>query len=198
MNDIILGAQHILDLNGFDHMLFLITLAAAFDLSKVWKMILLSTAFTIGHSLTLFLAGLNLVRASQAWVEFLIPLSILFMAIAATLGVSLANKNSKYSYTTYAVTVFFGLIHGLGFSSFYRAPVNSPFLSDKASEGIVLPLLRFNLGVEVGQIIILLFTLSIFSIARAFGVTVRTQQIFVGVLAFGLSAIMAIEKLQYL
>ena len=53
MNDIILGAKHIMDLNGFDHMLFLVALAAAFDLSKIWRMILLATAFTVGHSLTL-------------------------------------------------------------------------------------------------------------------------------------------------
>jgi hypothetical protein len=62
-------------------------------------------------------------------------------------------------------------------------------------EGIVLPLLKFNLGVEIGQIVILLITLSIFSMGRAFGVTIRSQQIFVGGLALGLSAIMAIEKL---
>ena len=188
MNDIILGAKHILDLDGFDHMLFLIALAAAFDLSKFWRMILLATAFTIGHSLTLFLAGMDLVRASRDWVEFLIPLSIVFMSIAATLGISLAHKDSKYSKATYVVTVFFGLIHGLGFSSFFRVAADR-------GEGIVLPLLKFNLGVEVGQIIILLVTLSIFSFGRAFGVTVRSQQIFIGGLAFGLSAIMAIEKL---
>ena len=188
MNDIILGAKHILDLDGLDHMLFLIALAAAFDLSKVWHMVLLATAFTIGHSLTLFLAGMDLVRASRDWVEFLIPISIVFMAIAATLGISIANKNSKYSKATYAVTVFFGLIHGLGFSSFFRVAADR-------GEGIVLPLLKFNLGVEIGQIVILLLTLSIFSMGRAFGVTIRSQQIFVGGLALGLSAIMAIEKL---
>lgn len=188
MNDIILGAKHIMDLNGFDHMLFLLALAAAFDLSKVWRMVLLATAFTIGHSLTLFLAGLDVVRASRDWVELLIPVSIIFMAIAATLGVSLANKNSKYSKATYAVTVFFGLIHGLGFSSFFR-------IAADRGDGIIIPLLKFNLGVEIGQIIILLIALSIFSICRAFGVSIRSQQIFVGGLTLGLSAIMALENL---
>ena len=96
MNDIILGAKHILDLDGFDHMLFLIALAASFDLSKVWKMILLATAFTVGHSLTLFLAEMDLVRASKDWVEFLIPLSIVFMAVYATFGISFANKYFIY------------------------------------------------------------------------------------------------------
>tara|TARA_B100001564_G_C20594638_1_gene649602 strand:- start:689 stop:1261 length:573 start_codon:yes stop_codon:yes gene_type:complete len=188
MNDIILGAKHIMDLNGFDHMLFLVALAAAFDLSKIWRMILLATAFTVGHSLTLFLAGIDLVRASRDWIEFLIPVSIMFMAIAATLGISLAVKDSKFNKATYAVTVFFGLIHGLGFSSFYR------IVADR-EDGIVMPLLKFNLGVEVGQIIILLITLSIFSLGRSLGVKERSQQIFIGGLTLGLSTIMAIEKL---
>ena len=188
MNDIILGVKHIMDLNGFDHMLFLLALASPFDLSKVWRMILLATAFTIGHSLTLFLAGMDLVRASRKWVEFLIPVSIVFIAIAATLGISIANKNSKYSKATYAVTVFFGLIHGLGFSSFFRVAADR-------GEGIILPLLKFNLGVEIGQIIILLVALSLFSLGRAFGVSVRSQQIFIGGMTLCLSAIMALEIL---
>jgi hypothetical protein len=188
MNDIILGAKHITDLAGLDHMLFLIALAASFDLSKLGRMILLATAFTLGHSLTLFLAGLDLVRASLEWVEFLIPITILLMSIAAVAGISLANSSSKYAKATYAITAFFGLIHGLGFSSFFRIAVDR-------GEGIIFPLLKFNLGVEIGQILILLITLSIFSIARSLGITPRFQQIFIGGTAFGLSALMAIENL---
>jgi hypothetical protein len=188
MNDILLGAKHILDLGGLDHMLFLIALAASFDLSKLGRMVLLATAFTLGHSLTLFLAGLDLVRASLEWVEFLIPITILLMSLAAVGGISLSNSRSKYAKATYAVTVFFGLIHGLGFSSFFRIAVDR-------GEGIVFPLLKFNLGVELGQIFILLLTLSLFSIARALGVTPRSQQIFIGGMTFGLSALMAVENL---
>ena len=187
MNDILLGAKHIMDLNGFDHMLFLITLASAFDLSKVWRIVLLATAFTVGHSLTLILADTDIVRSNIALIEFFIPLSIMIMAIAATLGVSMANKNSKYSKLVYGVTVFFGLIHGLGFSSFFRINAGD-------GEGMLFKLLKFNLGVEVGQILILLFALSIFSLARVFGVTPRTQQIFIGGLALGLSTLMTLEN----
>ena len=187
MNDILLGAKHIMDLNGFDHMLFLLTLSSSFDLSRVWRMVLLATAFTVGHSFTLILSGMELVRSSMGWIEFLIPLSIMIMAIAATLGISMANKNSKYSKLVYGVTVFFGLIHGLGFSSFFR-------LNADRGDGIILPLLKFNLGVEVGQILLLLIALSIFSLARAFGVAPRTQQIFIGGLALGLSTLMTLEN----
>lgn len=187
MTDILLGAKHIMDLNGFDHMLFLITLASAFDLSKVWRMVLLATAFTVGHSLTLIFADTEMVRSNISLIEFFIPLSIMIMAIAATLGISMANKNSKYSKLVYGVTVFFGLIHGLGFSSFFRIKAGD-------GEGMLFKLLKFNLGVELGQILILLIALSIFSLARAFGVTPRTQQIFIGGLALGLSTLMTLEN----
>ena len=120
MNEIVAGVRHITDPNAWDHMLFLIALAASLDLSKVWKTILLATAFTIGHSLTLILAGLEVVRASSEWIEFLIPVSILFMAVRAILGYSTTSTNRKVNTITYAVTLIFGLIHGLGFSSFFR------------------------------------------------------------------------------
>lgn len=187
MNEIVEGVKHITDPNAWDHMLFLVALTASLDLSKLGKTILLATAFTVGHSLTLILAGLEVVRASSDWIEFLIPVSIVFMALRAILGYSTTSTNKKVNVITYAVTVLFGLIHGLGFSSFFR------MISEKG-ESIVMPLLRFNLGVEVGQIIILLVALSLFSLGRAFGVTSRSQQLVIGGMAFGLSAIMAIEN----
>jgi hypothetical protein len=202
MEDFILGAKHITDLNGIDHILFLVALAASFDLTKLGRMTLLASAFTIGHCITLFLAGLDLVRASSAWIEFLIPITIIFMAISAILGTSIASPSinrsprsprpALFSHSTlrnftYGITILFGLIHGLGFSSFYRIAV-------ERGSGIVLPLLKFNLGVEFGQIIILLLTLSIFSLARAFGTSQRSQQLVVGGLTLGLSAMMAFQN----
>jgi len=197
MEDFILGAKHITDLNGIDHILFLVALAASFDLTKLGRMTLLASAFTIGHCITLFLAGLDLVRASSAWIEFLIPLTIIFMAISAILGTSLVSASASASRSrtssslfrtlTYIITIIFGLIHGLGFSSFYRIAV-------ERGSGIVLPLLKFNLGVEFGQIIILLITLSIFSLARAFGASQRSQQLVVGGITLGLAAMMAFQN----
>ena len=195
MEDFILGAKHITDLNGIDHILFLVALAASFDLTKLGRMTLLASAFTIGHCITLFLAGLDLVRASSAWIEFLIPLTIIFMAISAILGTSLVSASASRSRTssslfrtlTYIITIIFGLIHGLGFSSFYRIAV-------ERGSGIVLPLLKFNLGVEFGQLIILLITLSIFSLARAFGASQRSQQLVVGGITLGLAAMMAFQN----
>lgn len=194
MNDIFLGATHITDLSGFDHILFLVALAASYDLTKLVRMALLATAFTLGHSLTLFLAGLDLVRASLSWIEFLIPVTIIIMSILQILGANLDTSYKKNISQTlvrnpiYLITVLFGLIHGLGFSSFYR------IAADRGS-GIILPLLKFNLGVELGQLLILLVTLSIFSLWRAFGVSRRSQQLVISGATLGLSAVMALENL---
>lgn len=193
MNDIFLGATHITDLAGFDHILFLVALAASYDLTKLGRMALLATAFTIGHSLTLFLAGLDLVRASLSWIEFLIPVTILAMSILQIGGTSFdlsLKKQASRAYvrnSIYLITALFGLIHGLGFSSFYR------IAADRGA-GIVLPLLKFNLGVELGQLLILTVTLALFSLGRAFGVTTRSQQLVIGGATFGLAAMMAIEN----
>ncbi len=193
MNDIFLGATHITDLAGFDHILFLVALAASYDLTKLGRMALLATAFTIGHSLTLFLAGLDLVRASLSWIEFLIPVTIIAMSILQIGGTSFDLSLKKQASRTYVrnsiylITALFGLIHGLGFSSFYR------IAADRGA-GIVLPLLKFNLGVELGQLLILTVTLAIFSLGRAFGVTTRSQQLVIGGATFGLAAMMAIEN----
>lgn len=194
MNDIFLGATHITDLSGFDHILFLVALAASYDLTKLVRMALLATAFTLGHSLTLFLAGLDLVRASLSWIEFLIPVTIIIMSILQMLGANLDTSYKKNISQTlvrnpiYLITVLFGLIHGLGFSSFYR------IAADRGS-GIILPLLKFNLGVELGQLLILLVTLSIFSLWRAFGVSMRSQQLVISGATLGLSTVMALENL---
>ncbi|PCJ82714.1 MAG: HupE / UreJ protein [Bacteroidetes bacterium] len=196
MNDILLGAYHITDLDGVDHILFLVALAASYDLTKLWRMAMLATAFTLGHSITLFIAGLDIVRASLSWIEFLIPITILVMAALQIRGVkfeSTSKRTSKFSLVSksiFVVTAFFGLIHGLGFSSFYR------IASDRGA-GIIMPLLKFNLGVELGQILIILVTLSIFSLARAFGVSERSQQLVIGGAAFGLAAKMALENVPF-
>ena len=139
-----LGVEHILDPNGLDHVLFLFALAIPFSI-KQWKTVLiLVTAFTIGHSLTLFLAGLDLIKVSSQWVEISIAFSIF---ITALYNIYLVKKQEKPQ-TRYLAALFFGLIHGLGFSSFFRS-----LLGD---DSIIFPLFSFNLGVEFAQLIIVL------------------------------------------
>jgi len=173
MNEFYLGVEHITDLQGYDHMLYLLALVAWAALSDTWRVVILATAFTLGHSITLLLAGMGWVHANGAWIEFLIPVTIALTAVwNLRRGAAASGKSRSRVGLTYAVTVAFGLIHGLGFSSFFR-------MMREEGEGIVMPLLRFNLGVEVGQLLILAVCLAVASVARALGVTPREQQVFV-------------------
>lgn len=141
-----LGLEHIADLKGYDHILFILTLCAVYSL-KEWKRVLvLITAFTIGHSLTLALATLDLVRVDGDLIEFLIPLTIFITAMANLLARKEQISPFQH-YFKYGAALFFGLIHGLGFSNYLRSLLGS-------ERGLALPLFSFNVGIEVGQIII--------------------------------------------
>ncbi|MDA1336109.1 MAG: HupE/UreJ family protein [Bacteroidetes bacterium] len=186
MNEVYLGIEHITDLNGYDHMLYLLALVSWASLSDAWRVALLATAFTVGHSITLLLAGLGWVHANGAWIEFLIPVTIAATALV-NLRRGAGHKGTPGQWLTYVATVGFGLIHGLGFSSFFR-------MMQEEGEGIVLPLLRFNLGVELGQLLILAVCLALASLARLVGVTGREQQVFVCAVTGTVAFMMAMER----
>jgi hypothetical protein len=146
-----LGLEHIADLEGYDHILFVAMLCAVYSF-KEWKQVLiLVTAFTTGHSLTLALATLNVVRVSMTWVEFLIPVTIFITAVGNMVVGKPGNASAKVKYT---LALFFGLIHGLGFSNYLRSLLGT-------RDSIVMPLLAFNIGVESGQILIVMCILTI-------------------------------------
>jgi len=141
-----LGLQHIADLKGYDHILFILTLTAVYRLSQWKKVLILITAFTIGHSLTLALATLDLVRINGDLIEFLIPLTIFLTALTNVFSGKRKMTALQY-HLRYAAALFFGLIHGLGFSNYLRSLLGS-------EKSMVLPLFSFNLGIEAGQILI--------------------------------------------
>jgi uncharacterized membrane protein len=141
-----LGIQHIADLKGYDHILFILTLCAVYRLTEWRKLLILITAFTIGHSLTLVLATLKLVRIDENLIEFLIPLTIFLTALANVL-MDKKKVSPTLHYVKYTAALFFGLIHGLGFSNYLRALLGG-------EKSMVLPLFSFNLGIEAGQILI--------------------------------------------
>ena len=141
-----LGLQHIADLKGYDHILFILTLCAVYSLKEWKRVLILVTAFTIGHSLTLALATLDLVRVDGDLIEFLIPLTIFVTALANVLTRT-QKVTSTLHYLKYSAALFFGLIHGLGFSNYLRSLLGS-------EKGLVLPLFSFNVGIEAGQILI--------------------------------------------
>jgi hypothetical protein len=141
-----LGLQHIADLKGYDHILFILILCAVYS-AREWKRILiLITAFTIGHSLTLVLATLDLIRVDGDVIEFLIPLTIFLTALANVLTKKQKVSTSLHT-LKYSAALFFGLIHGLGFSNYLRSLLGS-------EKGLALPLFSFNVGIEIGQILI--------------------------------------------
>jgi hypothetical protein len=146
-----LGITHILDFEGYDHILFVIALCSIYRILDWRKILVLVTAFTIGHSLTLALATLKFISVNAEFIEFLIPVTI-----AITSASNLMNtraKEGKWIQLNYLFALFFGLIHGLGFSNFLKS-----LLGRESS--IIEPLLAFNLGLELGQIVIVVAFLS--------------------------------------
>jgi hypothetical protein len=156
-----LGFEHITDANGYDHILFIMALCTIYTLIDWKKVIILVTAFTIGHSVTLALATLGLVSIDPAWIELLIPVTIVITgSINFFYKVPKANfvKREENSSLRYGLALFFGLIHGLGFSNYLRV-----LLGKEAS--IFNPLLGFNIGLELGQLIIVFVILSLAFVA---------------------------------
>lgn len=148
-----LGFQHITDINGYDHILFLIALCASYIPSQ-WKQILiLVTAFTIGHSITLALSTLNIVLVPSEIIEFLIPVTILLTAVSNLNRKSVEIAPSRMR-LNYLLAIFFGLIHGMGFSNYLKTLLGQ-------EESIIAPLFAFNIGLELGQIIIVAIIMAI-------------------------------------
>ena len=182
-----LGLQHITDLQGYDHILFITCLCAVYYF-KHWKQVLiLVTAFTIGHSLTLALATLNLVSVSSDLVEFIIPLTI-FLTAVGNLFQRKENFSTGLHKFKYFVALIFGLIHGLGFSNYLKSLLGS--------EGsIVTPLLAFNIGVELGQLVIVLILLTLaFLFNRMLLVKNREWNLVLSGAGMGMSLILMMER----
>ncbi len=162
MNDFIfyfkMGLFHVLDFKAYDHILFLIVLAVVYQF-KQWKKVLwLITLFTIGHSITLALSAFGVLNVRADLVEFLIPLTIFITGLMNVLTAKKASVGKENQNLFFAL--FFGLIHGLGFSNYFKIMIG------KASNKLI-PLLEFALGVEAAQIIIVLGILLIGSLAQS-------------------------------
>ena len=162
------GFTHISDINAYDHILFLVSIAAVYSFKKWKEITILITGFTLGHSLALVMATLEIVKLNSTFVEFLIPVTILLSCIvglnkikneeslSSKSDVSIDNKFHVEHSLKIKLTIItlFGLIHGLGFSNYLR------FILTK-DENIFGPLLAFNIGLEIGQLLILFAVLII-------------------------------------
>ncbi|WP_156307741.1 HupE/UreJ family protein [Sphingobacterium endophyticum] len=180
-----LGWQHILDLTGYDHILFVLVLCCSYTLKDWRRLLWLVTAFTVGHSITLALAAFKIVRIDTSWIEFLIPITILITALY-----NLPKKRKQRNpYILYVMTLCFGLIHGLGFSNYLQS-----LLGQEAN--VVLPLLSFNIGLEFGQLIIVFFVILLSELMlKIFAVSNRDWSFFLSSAVIGISFIMALERI---
>jgi hypothetical protein len=179
-----IGFEHILDLKGYDHILFIIALCST-QYYRNWKQILiLVTGFTIGHSLTLLLSVLNIIAIDADLIELLIPVTILMTAAG---NVLLKTETRAGSYVRYAAAIFFGLIHGLGFSNYLKSLLSG-------SE-IIFRLLSFNLGIELGQLIVVfaIFLLN-FIFVGLLRSDKRSWTLFLSGAVFGITVILLIQR----
>lgn len=179
------GWHHIVDINAYDHLLFVMTLCAAFRFHQ-WKQILvIITAFTIGHSVTLVLSAFGYIPDNSTIVELLVPVTIMITAISNIKNYEeegvFSNKNIKY-----LIALGFGLIHGLAFASNFKVMM---FTSD-----IIFPLFSFNLGIEIGQLVIFaLFMTVLYSYSNFLKGEHLKWNVFVSGIGFGVAATLFIN-----
>ncbi|MCT4317389.1 HupE/UreJ family protein [Elizabethkingia anophelis] len=192
MNDFMfylrMGWDHIVSKDALDHQLFILVLIAVYTIQDFKKVLILVTAFTIGHSLTLALSIFDILRVPSAWVEFLIPCTI---AITALINIFGKNNVQKQMKLNYSLALFFGLIHGMGFA-------NSIRITLAKEQSIATGLLGFNIGLELGQIVVVLAVLIIlFLLTSIFKMDRKNWIMFVSSGVFALSLQMALERIPF-
>lgn len=152
-----LGLDHVLDFSAYDHILFLSALAIPFTFKSWKKVLVLATVFTIAHCASLALSVYEVVVADASWIEFLIPVTIFLTALYNFLNAKEEKKESMFVQTL--CTVFFGLIHGFGFSNYFKMLM-------AGEESKIGPLFGFATGIELSQITIIIGVLMLVFLAQ--------------------------------
>jgi hypothetical protein len=179
------GLLHIADWKGYDHILFIAALCLPYLLTEWKRVLILVTAFTLGHSVTLALSVFDRIWVSSDWIEFLIPVTIVITALENLWRNSTDRTHSRWRYLT---ALLFGLIHGLGFSNYLKSMLGK-------SANITAELLAFNLGLEAGQLLIVgLVMLLGFVFVQVFQTNRRDWLLFISGGIFGLAFVMALER----
>jgi hypothetical protein len=183
-----LGWHHIISADALDHQLFILALASVYTFKNIRQVLILVTAFTIGHSLTLALSVLDVIRFSSKWVEFLIPCTIFITAIGNLLQ---ADKKDGSRQLNYYLALGFGLIHGMGFANAIRIMLAK-------DQSIGWGLFGFNVGLEAGQIFVVAIIL-IFAALFLNYLKVRRRDwiFFLSSGVFALAIKMAVERLPF-
>lgn len=180
------GLQHILTWEALDHILFVAALCLRYQFQDYKKIIVLITAFTGGHCTTLILSSLNIISVKSSITEFFIALTIVCTA-ASNLFAKDAAQQKKFSFI-YIMALLFGMVHGLGFAYGLKSILGK-------DENIFIPLLAFNCGIEVAQILVALVVLAVsYIFVSVLKVSFRTWLLFISGIIFGLALQMAIER----
>ncbi|WP_336716842.1 HupE/UreJ family protein [Chryseobacterium mucoviscidosis] len=183
-----LGWEHIISLDALDHQLFVLALIAVYSFSDLKKVLILVTAFTIGHSITLALSTFDIIRINSDWVEFLIPLTIVLTSLN---NIFIRNKKQSQNNANYYLALIFGLIHGMGFANTARVMIAK-------SQSIAVPLLGFNIGLELGQIAIVFgILILLFILLKLFKVNQKDWILFISSGVFALSLKMTLERIPF-
>ena len=156
-----LGLNHVLDIHAYDHVLFLIALMVPYAFKDWKRVLLLVSLFTVGHTLALMLSVYGVVYINPSLVEFLIPITILVTAGFHLFTAGKSGKKESISFVA-IITVFFGIIHGLGFSNYFKT-----ILPGNASDKL-LPLLEFALGIEAAQLVVVFIVLILAYVVQTF------------------------------
>jgi hypothetical protein len=191
-----LGFEHIADLKGYDHIVFITGLCALYTAADWRRLLWLVTAFTLGHSVTLALSTLNVILLPSAWVEFLIPLTIVLTCIQNIVTVQRGGEaafqhHKRQEQRSYLLAAVFGLIHGLGFSTYLKSLLG-------ANERIVTQLLAFNIGLELGQLLIVAVVLVLtWCMLRLLGQPRRDWSLVLSSAAAGIALVLMLERLPW-
>jgi hypothetical protein len=144
-----IGWEHIITVEALDHIFFIAALAAIYMLKDWRQVLILVTAFTIGHTITLALSSLNIIEVPSKWVEFLIPCTIVLTAISNLFQKTFTSKAIRINYF---LALFFGLIHGLAFANTLRMLI-------AGDQSFAWSMFSFSVGLELGQIFIVFLIL---------------------------------------
>jgi hypothetical protein len=147
-----IGLKHVLDIHAYDHVLFLIALTVPYTFKDWKRILLLVTVFTVGHTIALVLSVFGIIAVKVSLVEFLIPITILITAFYHLFTAGKATKNDGLN-LIFFVTLFFGIIHGLGFSNYFKTILGGTATSK------LLPLGEFALGIEAAQLVVVFVVL---------------------------------------
>ncbi|WP_027376126.1 HupE/UreJ family protein [Kaistella palustris] len=183
-----LGWEHIISWDALDHQLFVLVLVAVYTYYDWRKILILVTAFTIGHSMTLALSVLDVFRLPADWVEFLIPLTILLTAADNML---MRHKQQSLMKLNFYLALIFGLIHGMGFANTARLMIAS-------EQDIFVPLLGFNIGLELGQVLVVSLILGIeFLLIKFFTIKKLHWMVFASAITLLISLKLCLERFPF-